>query len=81
MMHQQRRAVGAEAEIGGVAEGDHAAAAHDELQADGEQREDEDLAQDLKRVVAGDQRQDREDRHHRRDRPADRARPPAGART
>ena len=37
LAHQQRRAVGRQAEVGGVAEGVHAARAHDEVQADGKQ--------------------------------------------
>src|SRR5499427_5163157 len=42
-LEQERRAVGAEAEIGGVTEGDHAAPAHEEMQARREEREGEDL--------------------------------------
>ena len=40
-LHQQRRAVGAEAEIGGMAERMHAARPHDEVQAGGEQHRDQ----------------------------------------
>ena len=40
-LRRQRRAIGAEAEIGGMAERRHAARPHDEVQAGGEQHEDQ----------------------------------------
>ena len=52
-------AIGAEPEIGGVAERGEAADRHQEMQAGGEDHEDRDFRADRQRVIAGDQRQHR----------------------
>ena len=59
---RERRAIGAEAEIGGVAEGDEPAAADQEMQARRIEHEDEHFRRDGEEVMAGDERQQRRDR-------------------
>ena len=54
-LHRQRRAIGAEAEIGGVAEGGHAAGTHHEVQRGREQREDRELGQRQQPVIGDDE--------------------------
>ena len=70
LLEQQRAGIGAEAEIGGVAERHHAGRAHDEMQADREQREAGDVGQQNGDVAVGKQRHDQEQREPGRDRPA-----------
>ena len=55
-LQQQAGGIGAEAEIGGVAERHHAGRAHDEVQADGEQGEAEDVGQQDGDVAVGGDR-------------------------
>ena len=49
----ERAAVGAEAEVGGVAEGHHARVAHDEVERQREEAEDEEIGED-RELVAGE---------------------------
>ncbi len=57
---QQGGRVGAETEIGGMAEGCHTAGSHDEMQRGGEQRQDGKLGEHGQRVVTDAERQQRE---------------------
>ena len=57
LLQQQPRAVGAEPEVGGVAERHHAARPHDEVQARGEEREHQDVDAEHERIAAGRERQ------------------------
>ncbi len=57
---RERRGIRAEAEVRGVAERGHAAGTHDEMQADGEQREYQHVAAEHQRVVVGNERRGRE---------------------
>ena len=61
--------VGAETEVGGVAEGDHARVAHDEIEREREQAVDEEIGEERELVARGHPRHHRE-RHqgHRRQR-------------
>ena len=70
-LQQQAGGIGAEAEIGGVAERHHAGRAHDEVQADGEQGEADDVGQQDGDVAVGEQRHDQQQRQpDQRERPA-----------
>jgi len=62
--------VGAQAEVGGVAEGDHARVAHDEIERQGEQAVDEEVGQERELVAREHPWHDRE-RHqpHQREQP------------
>ena len=75
---EERDAIGAEAEIGGMAERREPADRHQEVQAGGEDHEDRDLRADRQRVIAGEQRQHRRDdqRGERRQPLVRRQRPP-----
>jgi hypothetical protein len=58
MAQGQRRPVGAEAEIGRVPEADDTADADQEVQAEGEEREDQDLGSHLQGVFVADKGQE-----------------------
>ena len=59
---EERDAIGAEPEIGGVAERGEPADRHQEMQARGKDHEDRDLGADGERVIAGDEGQHRGER-------------------
>ena len=61
MAQRQRGAIGAEPEIGGMAEADEAAGADQEMQREGEQAEDHDLGCDLQGIGVAEQRQQHQD--------------------
>ena len=75
---RERGGVGADAEVGGVAERRHAAGAHQELQARREQREHEDVGREHQRYSSPRERQQRRQREQR---PARRSRRGGPART
>ena len=62
---EERDAIGAEPEIGGVAERGEPADRHQEMQARGENHEDRNFGANRERVVAADQRQRRRQRQRR----------------
>ena len=62
----QRGHVAPDAEERGVAEGHHARVAHQEVEAHGEDPPDENLLQELHRVVAGREREEGQRDHHQR---------------
>ena len=62
---EQGGGVGAEAEVGGVAERHHAARAEQEMQADREQREHQDVGEQHQRVSAREHRDQRKSDHQR----------------
>ncbi len=69
----ERARIGAEAEVGGVAERDHARVAHDEIERQGEQSVDEEIGEKRELVTRGHPRHDGQ--RHEGDR-GQRARPP-----
>ena len=85
MAQRQRGAIGAEPEIGGMAEAHEAAGADQEMQREGEQAEDQDLGRDLQGIGVAEQRQQRSGRQASRarspsrPRPSCRSRPPIAA--
>ncbi len=63
---RERSAIGAEPEIGRMAEGMHAAGAHHQMQRRGEEREDREFRQEGDAVVADQRRPNNEPCQHRR---------------
>ena len=57
LLGQDRRGVGAEREVGGVPEGDHAAEAHEEVEGGGEEGDDRDLDEEDDEERRQDQRE------------------------
>src|SRR6266850_3334481 len=55
--------VGAEAEVGGVAEGDQTRIAHDQVERQREEAEDEEIGEERELVTGEHPRQDREHEH------------------
>ena len=64
---RERGHVAADAEEGGVAEGDHARVAHQQIEAHREDAPDEDLLEELDRIGPGPEREQGQRRHHRRE--------------